>query len=91
MKNYIIVNHSSSKPDKTDHDIITTVEEDNIVRGTFMLRQKGLPTCYKFSKLMQENNFHEVVLPGNGYCYISATLITLVEQGVNKEMAVLAH
>ena len=91
MKHHIIVNHSSSEPDKTDHDAITTVEEDNIVRRTFMLNQKGLLTCYKFSKLMQENNFHEVVLPGNGYCYISAILITLAEQGVNKEMAILAH
>ena len=40
---------------------------------------------------MWENNFHEVVLPDNGYCYISAILITLAEQGVNKEMAILAH
>ena len=91
MQNYIIVNHSSSEPDKTDRDQITTVEEDNIVRRTFMLSQKGLLTCYKFSKLMRENNFNEVVLPGNGYCYISAILITLVEQGVNKEMAIFAH
>ena len=91
MKHHIIVNHSSSEPDKTDREAITTVEEDNIVRRTFMLNQKGLLTCYKFSKLMLENNFHEVVLPGNGYCYISVILITLVEQGVNKEMAVLAH
>ena len=52
MKHHIIVNHSSSEPDKTDHDAITTVEEDNIVRRTFMLNQKGLLTCYKFSKLM---------------------------------------
>ena len=91
MKHHIIVNHSSSEPDKTDRDAITTVKEDNIVRRTFMLNQKGLLTSYKFSKLMRENNFHEVVLPGNGYCYISAILITLAEQGVNKEMAVLVH
>ena len=91
MKHHIVVNHSSSEPDKTDHDTITTVEEDNIVRRTFMLNQKGLLTCYKFRKLMRENNFHEVILPGNGYCYISAILITLAEQRVNKEMAVLAH
>ena len=32
-----------------------------------------------------------MVLPGNGYCYISAILITLAEQGVNKEMAIWAH
>ena len=42
MKNHIILNHSSSEPDKTDHDPITTVEEDNIVR-TFMLNQKRPP------------------------------------------------
>ena len=91
MKHHIIVNHSSSESDKTDRDAITTVEEDNIVRRTFMLNQKGLLTCYKFSKLIRENNFHEVVLPGNRYCYISAILITLAEQGVNKEMAILSH
>ena len=76
---------------KKDCDASTTVEEDNIVRRTFMLSPKGPLTCYKFSKLMRENNFHEVVLPGNGYCYISGILITLVEQEVNKKMAVLAH
>ena len=91
MKDHIVANHSTSEPDKTDRDTITTAEEDNIVRRTFMLNQKGLLTFYKFSKLMRENNFHEVVLPGNGYCYISAILITLAEQGVNKEMAVLAY
>ena len=62
MKYHIVVNQSSSEPDQTDHDAITTVEVDNLVRRTFMLNQKGLLTCYKFSKLMQENNFHEVVL-----------------------------
>ena len=52
IKHHIIVKHYSSGPDKTDRDAITTVEEDNIVRRTFMLNQKGLLTCYKFSKLM---------------------------------------
>ena len=87
MKHHIIVNHSPGehiKHDKKDCDVSTTVEDDNIVRRTFMLSSKGLLTYYKFSKLMQENNFHEAVLPGNGYCYISEILITLVEQGVNK-------
>ena len=94
MKHHIIVNYSPGEHiehDKKDRDASTTVEEDNIVRRTFMLSLKGLLTCYKFSKLMRGNNFHEVVLPGNGYSYISRILITLVEQGVNKEMAVLAH
>ena len=52
MKHHIAANHSSSEPDKTDRDAITAAEEDNIVRRTFMLNQKGLLTCYKFSKLM---------------------------------------
>ena len=52
MKHHIVVNHFSSEPDKTDHDAITTVEEEYIVRRTFMLNQKGLLTGYKFSKLM---------------------------------------
>ena len=32
-----------------------------------------------------------MIIPGNGFCFISGLLITLAEQGVNKEMAVLAH
>ena len=42
MKDHIVANHSTSEPDKTDRDAITTAEEDNIVRRTFMLNQKGL-------------------------------------------------
>ena len=52
MKDHIVANHSTSEPDKTDRDAIATAEEDNIVRRTFMLNQKGLLTFYKFSKLM---------------------------------------
>ena len=68
MKHHIIVNHSPGEHiehDKKVRGASTTVEEDNIVRRTFMLSPKGLLTCYEFSKLMRENNFHEVVLPGN--------------------------
>ena len=89
MKNHIIVNHSEQSGDNKSGDAIS--EEDNIVRKAFMLSTKGLLTCYKFNKLLRDNNLHEVIIPGNGYCYISALLITLVEQGINKEMAVLAH
>ena len=55
MKHHIIVNHSPGKyieHDKKDSDASTTVEEENIVRRTFMLSPKDLLTCYKFSKLM---------------------------------------
>ena len=89
MRNHIIVNHGEQSGDNKSGD--ARFEEDNIIRKAFMLSTKGLFTCYKFSKLLRDNNFHEVIVPGNGYCYISALLITLVEQGVNKEMAVLAH
>ena len=91
MRNHIIVNHGEHIDNNKNRDARSTFEEDNIIRKTFMLSTKGLLTCYKFNKLLRDNNFHEVIVPGNGYCYISALLITLVEQGVNKEMAVLAH
>ena len=89
MRNHIIVNHGEQSGDNKSGD--ARFEEDNIIRKTFMLSTKGLLTCYKFNKLLRDNNFHEVIVPGNGYCCISALLITLAEQGVNKEMAVLAH
>ena len=88
MRNHIIVNHSEQSGDNKSGE--ASFEEDNIIRKAFMLSTKGLLTCYKFNKLLRDNNFHEVIVPGNGYCYVSALLITLAEQGVNKEMAVLA-
>ena len=90
MRHHIYLKHPPEQ-DKNDGDTSTTIEEDNIIRKTFMLASKGLLTSYNYNKLMRDNNFQEVVIPGNGYCYISALLITLAEQGVNKEMAVLAH
>ena len=43
IKHHIIVNHSSGEHiehDKKDYDANTTVEEDNIIRRTFMLSPK---------------------------------------------------
>ena len=90
MRHHINLNHPPEQ-DKKDGETSTTIEEDNIIRKAFMLASKGLLTVYNYHKLMRDNNFQEVVIPGNGYCYMSALLITLAEQGVNKEMAVLAH
>ena len=45
MKHHIIVNHSPGEQiehDKKDRDASTTVDEDNIIRRTFMLSPKGL-------------------------------------------------
>ena len=88
MKRHIIEKHSPSEKGEEDKKAI---EENNIIRKTFMSAPKGLVTSSKFNKLMQDNNYHEVIIPGNGFCFISGLLITLAEQGVNKEMAVLAH
>ena len=67
------------------------LKEDNIIRKTFLSTQRGLLTSSKFNKLLRESNYHEVIIPGNGFCFISALLISLVEQGIDKQMAVLAH
>ena len=92
MKCHIMEKHSENREhDKKDGDESTAIEEDNMIRKTFLSSPKGLVTSSKYSKLMQQNNFHEVVIPGNGFCFISALLITLAEQGLDKEMAVLAH
>ena len=55
MKLHIIENHPERE--KKDQDTSTTVEEDNIVRKTFMLSAKGQLTNYNFNKLMKENHF----------------------------------
>ena len=88
MKHHIIEKHLPSKNCELD---IKAIEEDNIIRKTFLSTSRGLITSSKFNKLLQENNYHEVINPGNEFCFISGLLITLAEQGVNKEMAVLAH
>ena len=92
MKRHIMEKHSENREhDKKNGDESTAIEEDNMIRKTFLSSPKGLVTSSKYSKLMRQNNFHEVIIPGNGFCFISALLITLVEQGLDKEMAVLAH
>ena len=88
MKLHILEKHSpiqNCEPDKK------TIEEDNIIRKTFLSTQRGLLTSSKFNKLLRESNYHEVIIPGNGFCFISALLISLAEQGIDKQMAVLAH
>ena len=88
MKLHILEKHSPiehCEPDKK------TIEEDNIIRKTFLSTQRGLLTSSKFNKLLRESNYHEVIIPGNGFCFISALLISLAEQGIDKQMAVLAH
>ena len=89
IKDHINVSHIEHH--EKDGEASATEEDDNIIRQTFRSSPKGLLTCTNFKKLLRQNTLHEVVIPGNGYCFLSALLITLAEQGVDKQMAVLAH
>ena len=86
MQCHIMEKHTSAEQKSTT----PTVKESNEIRKTFMENTHGI-TVYKFNKLISENCLQEVKIPGNGYCYISALLITLAEQGVYKDMPIVAH
>ena len=64
-------------------------EENNAIRKAHLLNTQGL-TLYKFRKLIRENNLHEVSIHGNGYCFLSSTIITLAEHGINKTLEILS-
>ena len=40
----------------------------------------------KFKQLLAANNLVEVIVPGNGFCFLSTLLVTLDECGTNKDM-----
>ena len=43
------------------------------------------PTVYRFNKMLASNNLHEVKIPGNGFCFFSALLVTLQERGIETD------
>ena len=43
------------------------------------------PTVYRFNKMLTSNNLHEVTIRGNGFCFLSALLITLQERGIETD------
>ena len=43
------------------------------------------PTVYRFNKMLASNNLHEVKIPGNGFCFLSALLVTLQERGIETD------
>ena len=45
---------------------------------------------YKFRRLLRENDLHEVLVCGNGYCFLSCIIITLAEHGIKKTLEVLS-
>ena len=46
---------------------------------------KGLSDV-KFKQLLAANNLVEVIVLGNGFCFLSTLLVTLGEHGINKDM-----
>ena len=40
----------------------------------------------KFKKMLDANDLVEVIVPGNGFCFLSTLLVTLGEHGINKNM-----
>ena len=63
-------------------------EEKNNIRKTYLSNTQGL-TLYKFRKLLRENNLHEVLVHGNGYCFYRI-IITLAGHGINKTLEILS-
>ena len=43
------------------------------------------PTVYRFNKMLSSNNLREVKIPGNGFCFLSALLVTLQERGIETD------
>ena len=43
------------------------------------------PNVYRFNKMLRSNSLHEVKIPGNGFCFLSALLVTLGERGIETD------
>ena len=59
---------SSSKDPNDDSLEEREANEKNNIRKTYLSNTKGL-TLYKFRRLLRENDLHEVLVRGNGYCF----------------------
>ena len=80
---------SSSKDPNDDSLEEREANEKNNIRKTYLSNTKGL-TLYKFRRLLRENDFHEVLVRGNGYCFLSCIIIALAEHGIKKTLEVLS-
>ena len=69
---------SSSKDPNDDSLEEREANEKNNIRKTYLSNTKGL-TLYKFRRLLRENDLHEVLVRGNGYCFLSCIIIALAE------------
>ena len=89
LKHHLMAAHSSSGSGYLSTENVTQSGQSNPLRNAFTRSKRGLSVA-KFNKLICENKLHEVVIPGNGYCFILSLLITLAEAGINKMMEVLS-
>ena len=80
---------SSSKDPNNDSLEEREANEKNNIRKTYLSSTKGL-TLYKFRRLLRENDLHEVLVHGNGYCFLSCIIIALAEHGIKKTLEVLS-
>ena len=58
---------------------------DNHIISQVKADEKGL-SHVKFKQMLAANNLVEVIVPGNGFCFLSTLLVTLGECGINKDM-----
>ena len=89
LKHHLIDAHSSSGSGNLSAENVTQSAETNPLMNAFTGSKRGLSVA-KFNKLICKNKLHEVIIPGNGYCFFLALLITLAEAGINKMMEVLS-
>ena len=80
---------SSSKDPNNDSLEEGEANEKNNIRKTYLSNSKGL-TLYKFRRLLSENDLHEVLVHGNGYCFLSCIIIALAKHGIKKTLEVLS-
>ena len=81
--------NSSSKDPNNDSLEEREANEKNNIRKTYLSNTKGL-MLYKFRRLLKENDLHEVMAHGNGYCFLSCIIIALAEHGIKKTLEVLS-
>ena len=92
---FTILNPDKERLPEVSHEMqLSSLEEreaneKNNIRKTYLSNTKGL-MLYKFRRLLRENDLHEVLVCGNGYCFLSCIIIALAEHGIKKTLEVLS-
>ena len=69
QKHHLMKKHSCTDKDPNDDSLEEReANEKNNIRKTYLSNTKGL-MVYKFRRLLRENDLHEVLVCGNGYCF----------------------